>query len=190
MILSISDKKSLRKTFLQQRSSLEQEDWQTRSQGIVARLKSCPWVQQADHILAYFSIRQEPDLRSLFTLDKTWGFPVIQGQDLLWFPWKLGEPLELGTYGIPTPSLQEHPLPLQSVDLILVPALALDRLGYRLGYGGGFYDRLLARSEAQVIPTIGVVFDFALVPQLPRDDWDRPLRGWCTEHSTSWNGED
>lgn len=200
------DKKGLRKNFLTQRRGLSPEEWQGRSQTIVRTLLNCPRVQEANRIFAYFSIHQEPDLSLLFQLNqiqlnqiqlnpvqvnkvqvnKVWGFPVIQGQDLIWYPWQPGEPLVKGAYGIPVPAVQAQPLPLEGTDLILVPGVAMDRRGYRLGYGGGFYDRLLASAEGQQIPTIGIVFEFALVPTLPQEAWDRQLGGWCTEKSASW----
>jgi 5-formyltetrahydrofolate cyclo-ligase len=67
------------------------------------------------------------------------------------------------------------------VDLILVPAVACDLRGYRLGYGGGFYDRMLSSAEWASKPTIGIVFEFAYLPRLPIDDWDKVLQGVCTE---------
>jgi 5-formyltetrahydrofolate cyclo-ligase len=69
----------------------------------------------------------------------------------------------------------------EDVDLILVPSVACDRLGYRLGYGGGFYDRLLTNSAWSTKKTIGITFDFACLPRLPIDAWDRPLTAVCTE---------
>ncbi|HEY9652178.1 MAG TPA: 5-formyltetrahydrofolate cyclo-ligase, partial [Coleofasciculaceae cyanobacterium] len=66
------------------------------------------------------------------------------------------------------------------VDLILVPAVACDRRGYRLGYGGGFYDRMLSSAEWGSKPTIGIVFEFAYLPRLPIEPWDKPLHAICT----------
>jgi 5-formyltetrahydrofolate cyclo-ligase len=68
-----------------------------------------------------------------------------------------------------------------SADLILVPTVACDDQGYRLGYGGGFYDRLLSRDRTLNIPTIGIIFDFAYGIQLPTDPWDMKLKFSCTE---------
>mgnify|MGYP001225675762 CR=1 FL=1 len=186
MILTVSSKKALRQTLLQQRRELSPQEWQRRSEAIVQRLMACPWVQGANRILAYFSIHQEPDLAPLFSLEKTWGFPVIQGKDLMWYPWALGEPVLTGKYGIPVPAVQTTPIALETVDLILVPGVAMDRLGYRLGYGGGFYDRLLASPEGASRRTLGIVYGFSLLPELPREAWDRPLGGCCTEESLFW----
>ena len=62
--------------------------------------------------------------------------------------------------------------------LIVVPALAFDREGFRLGYGGGYYDRMLARARCS---TVGLAFHELLVPRLPRDAWDRAVGAVCTE---------
>ena len=68
------------------------------------------------------------------------------------------------------------------VDLILVPAVACNFNGYRLGYGGGFYDRMLSQEEWTSKPTIGIVFEFAYLQDLPIDSWDKPLDFVCTEN--------
>ncbi|MHC5824929.1 MAG: 5-formyltetrahydrofolate cyclo-ligase, partial [Nostoc sp.] len=61
------------------------------------------------------------------------------------------------------------------------PSVACDYQGYRLGYGGGYYDRLLSLPQWQTKPTIGIVFDFAYLSQIPIESWDKPLQAVCTE---------
>ncbi|WP_448571062.1 5-formyltetrahydrofolate cyclo-ligase [Trichothermofontia sp.] len=178
-----TSKSNLRRQYLQQRRALSVEEWQQKSQDICEHLRSSPWFQQATTILAYFSIRQEPDLMPLITAypDRRWGFSRCLGNDLLWHTWSPGAPLITGQYGIAEPLATTHRLTPAEVDLILVPAVACDHRGYRLGYGGGYYDRLLADPDWHPQPTIGLVFDFAYVPKLPIDPWDRPLHAICTE---------
>ena len=89
--------------------------------------------------------------------------------------------LEVGTYGILEPLVDSPTISSEEVDLILVPAVGCDRQRYRLGYGGGFYDRMLTGSQWNSKPTIGIVFDFAYLPQLPVDPWDRQLSYICTD---------
>ena len=89
--------------------------------------------------------------------------------------------LQRGAYGIPEPHPTAPTLEPAQVDLILVPCVACDFRGYRLGYGGGFYDRLLSSGEWASKPTIGIVFEFAYLPQLPIDPWDKMLQSVCTE---------
>jgi 5-formyltetrahydrofolate cyclo-ligase len=174
-------KTSLRRRLLSQRLDLSPQQWQSQSLALCQVLQAWPVFQQAQTVLAYFSVRREPDLSSLFTLPKTWGFPVCHHAQLLWFPWQPGDRLSLGPYGIWQPTVQQESLLPPHIDLILVPCLAGDRQGYRLGYGGGYYDRLLAQPQWCQLPTLGIVFASAYGQPLPQDPWDQPLQGFCTE---------
>ncbi|WP_309242725.1 5-formyltetrahydrofolate cyclo-ligase [Limnofasciculus baicalensis] len=176
-------KSELRKKLLKQRQAMTVEEWQQKSDRISAHLQTSPLFTQSKTILAYFSFRQEPDLSSLFTdTQHRWGLPRCVGKSLIWHSWQPGETLQKGNYGILEPHPDAPILEADRVDLILVPAVACDVRGYRLGYGGGFYDRLLSYTDWVFKPTIGIVFDFACLPQLPIEDWDRPLQAICTEY--------
>ena len=172
----------LRKQLLQKRRSLPESLWREKSDHLCQHLQSLPLFTQAQTILAYFSFRQEPDLSPLFTHQHKWGFPRCDSQSLIWHLWQFGDPLETGSYGIKEPLANAPQLNYSDVDLILVPAVACDRLGYRLGYGGGFYDRMLGFPEWQNVPKIGIIFHFAFLPNLPIDSWDQPLNYICTEN--------
>ncbi|MCS6791950.1 MAG: 5-formyltetrahydrofolate cyclo-ligase [Oscillatoriaceae bacterium SKYG93] len=174
-------KKELRQALLKKRQSLLFEEWREKSDRLCTHLQSSPLFSQARTILAYFSFRQEPDLSPLFSNTRQWGFSRCVGKSLSWHLWKIGDPLQMGTYGILEPHPNSPLLQPEEVDLILVPAVACDVRGYRLGYGGGFYDRLLSSPEWASKPTLGIVFEFACLPQLPLDPWDKPLHGVCTD---------
>ncbi len=182
-------KAELRRMLLKQRRtasrissrSLPKSIWKEKSDRIVSHLQSFPRFIEAKTILAYFSFRQEPDLSPLFRSEKQWGFPRIEGKSLIWHCWKLGDKLETNKYGILEPSIESKIIESQAVDLILIPTVACDRLGYRLGYGGGYYDRMLSSTQWSSHTTIGIVFDFAYLPQLPVDAWDKKLDFICTE---------
>jgi 5-formyltetrahydrofolate cyclo-ligase len=159
------------------------EEWREKSDRITSHLQSSPLFTQAQTVLAYFSFRQEPDLSPLFTDSKhRWGFSRIENKSLVWHRWERGDPLKKGVYDIFEPYPDSPSLQPNEVDLILVPAVACDVRGYRLGYGGGFYDRLLSSAEWASKPTVGIVFEFAYLPQLPVDPWDKPLHSICTEN--------
>lgn len=175
------NKTELRRHLLQKRRSLPQKIWQQKSQQICQNLQHFPQFQQAKTILAYFSFRQEPDLSPLFEIPCQWGFSRCGDRYLSWHQWQPANPLKKGIYGIPEPFPDAPILPPETVDLILVPAVACDRFGYRLGYGGGFYDRMLSETSWKNIPKIGIIFDFAYVSQLPRESWDQVLDAVCTE---------
>lgn len=178
-----STKPELRKTFLKWRQSIETEVWQAKSQQLCQHLQRLPVFRDAKTVLAYFSVRQEPDLSSLFELPKTWGFPRCVETELTWHQWNPlnALPLKKGAFDILEPHPDSPIISANQIDLILVPALACDRSGYRLGYGGGFYDRLLSLPNWATIPTIGIIFDFAYVTNLPQDPWDQPLHFVSTE---------
>ena len=194
------DKKELRRLLIKKRKSLSKAEWSQKSDRLCSHLKSSPLFIRASTILAYFSFRQEPDLSYLFTefteksdaapsepntgaqlATKSWGFPRCVDKQLVWHYWKPGKKLIPGAFGIFEPDPNASIVTPAEVDLILVPAVACDRRGYRLGYGGGFYDRLLSSPEWVDKPTIGIVFEFARLPELPIDPWDRPLQQVCTE---------
>lgn len=180
----------LRRQLLQQRLALTAEIWEQQSEQICIQLQKCVQFQQAQTILTYCSHRQEPDLSYLFVdvasgvenpTNKQWGLPRCVGKDLFWHRWEPQQPLITGAYGILEPRADLPLLEAAEVDLMLVPSVGIDRSGYRLGYGGGYYDRLRANPLWRNVPTIGIVFDFGYVDALPIEPWDLPLDGVCTE---------
>ncbi len=187
------DKSELRQIIIKQRRSLAPEVWRENSDRLCQNLQSLPIFRSAQTILAYFSIRQEPDLSLLFEANsRRWGFPRCVGKSLEWHlvRWlrldgvQSSDLLQRNAYGIKEPLPDAPKIEAKQVDLILVPAVACDRRGYRLGYGGGFYDRLFSSSEWQNIPKIGIVFDFAYLSELPNDPWDKKLNFVCTENES------
>jgi 5-formyltetrahydrofolate cyclo-ligase len=175
-------KSTLRQQLLTQRQSLAVSDWQSQSLAICDRLRNLPLVQQSQTILAYVSHRQEADLSPLWgQSSQRWGLPRCRENALDWYEWTGPDCLETGAFGIQAPRLDTPRLAVEQVDLLLVPCVGCDRAGYRLGYGGGFYDRLLAEASWQRIPTIGITFSFGLVEHWPHDPWDRPLNYVLTE---------
>lgn len=77
-----------------------------------------------------------------------------------------------GKYGIPEPPMDAPVMDARDVDLILVPLEGIDRDGYRLGKGGGYYDCLLGKSDAY---SLGCALSWQCVEEVPRDSWDKPL---------------
>ena len=108
--------------------------------------------------------------------------PVVAGKarPLAFRSWRAGEPLIEGNFGIPVPAEDAEIL---TPVLLVVPMLAFDRQGYRLGYGGGFYDRTLAALRASNPATVAVGLAFAgqEVEQVPHDDNDQRLDWIVTE---------
>lgn len=179
----MNDKVSLRRSLLHLRKSLSPQAWREKSDRLCGHLQESDRFQRAKTVLAYISIRNEPDLSPLFKQDGyRWGFPRCVGTQMEWHHWVEGDrPLQPGAFGILEPHPEAPKLSPDEVDLILVPAVACDRQGHRLGYGGGFYDRMFSDTAWKKVPTIGIVFEESLVDALPIETWDHPLQSVCTD---------
>jgi 5-formyltetrahydrofolate cyclo-ligase len=122
-----------------------------------------------------------PLLRALAARGHTVALPVVVGRDrpLAFRAWREGDEMAEGPYGIREPLESAAEITPQ---VLLVPLLAFDRAGYRLGYGGGFYDRSLAglRARGDAI-AIGAAWAAQEVPAVPHDWLDQPLDWMLTE---------
>jgi 5-formyltetrahydrofolate cyclo-ligase len=162
-------------------------DGATAAQAITrAFLERVPW-QSCRVIAGYWPISEEADVRPLLEALGRQGcqltLPVVPAprQPLLFRRWSPGAPLEAGFHGTFQP-LPESPL--LRPDLVLVPLLAFDRGGSRLGYGGGYYDRTLAALRAQgPLLAVGIAFSAQEVAVLPRESHDQGLDWIVTEVS-------
>ena len=134
---------------------------------------------------SYWPIGQEPDLRSLVErlpapLADHLALPAVRDDQLVYLPWRFGDPLAADAVGIPAPVVASALRP-EEVGLLLVPGLAVDARGLRLGSGGGWYDRLRSEDAWRSVPALVVVPAACVVPRLPDDPWDVPFPGWLTE---------
>jgi 5-formyltetrahydrofolate cyclo-ligase len=145
-------------------------------------LLEMPEMQMSGTIAAYVSVGTEPDTRGLlFALWKRGSYvvlPVLRPDgDLDWASYEGPDSLTAGPRGVLEPSEPRRGVTaITSADLVLVPALAADLSGNRLGRGGGSYDRALARVGAAV-PTIALLYDGELLAagQVPAGALDRPV---------------
>lgn len=99
--------------------------------------------------------------------------------------WQPGAALRRNRHGISEPPLARM-RPWRRLDLIVVPLVGFDRDGYRLGAGGGYYDRLLAHRSVAFPPCLGWALALQEIPAVPRDPWDRRLDGIVTERGLRW----
>lgn len=133
---------------------------------------------------SYFPIRNELNLNRDVT--SNWIFPRVVGNELRWFSWTANLDLKKNRFGIPEAEpdqCRDIRAFLRTPLILFVPALAADTSGYRLGYGGGFYDRLIA-MHGQIIFTVCCVPDKLLMTELPRDENDQRVDLVVTERRT------
>lgn len=133
-------------------------------------------------VLSFAAHKGEPDLAGLRAA--TLGLPVVsaaKGQ-MLFYAWTAGETLVRNRYGIAEPQASGAPLTVvPGATLVLVPAVALDVAGVRLGYGGGYYDRFFAAGMGDGALLVGVALAEFVVKTLPRETHDRRVDYLATE---------
>jgi 5-formyltetrahydrofolate cyclo-ligase len=174
-------KASLRARLLAARARLSAEQRAEAARAIRDTLLSRPEVQMAGTIAAYYSVGAEPDTRGLvYALWKRGSYvvlPVLRADgDLDWASYEGPDSLVPGPRGLREPG--EPPRGVDAVaraDVVLVPALAVDQAGNRLGRGGGSYDRALARV-GPLIPLIALIYDDELVDRVPAEPHDVAVR--------------
>jgi 5-formyltetrahydrofolate cyclo-ligase len=175
----MSPKQQLRIELKRQRSSLSEIVQQQESQKICTRLSALAAFQAANRIALYFKASGEVDLSVLWQealrLNKSCYFPcLMQDKSLCFLPADNKTPLKQNSYQIFEPQLDfDQAVAVEHLDLIIMPLLAFDRLGTRLGMGAGYYDRTLKDKKAPLL--IGVAYPFQEVSAIDRDPWDIPL---------------
>jgi 5-formyltetrahydrofolate cyclo-ligase len=130
-------------------------------------------------VAGYWPMADELDPRPLLAaLGTKLALPMVSGDALLFRAWQLGEPLAPGARGTQHPTQGATVLP----DVVIAPLIAFDRLGHRLGRGGGFYDRAIAMLRARAKPlVVGIGFDVQEVPAVPVVEGDQHLDWIVTE---------
>jgi 5-formyltetrahydrofolate cyclo-ligase len=142
------------------------------------------------HLGLYWPLPGEADLLSsaaAFAGDTPIALPATTaGGAMVYRPWRPGMALEPDASGIPAPGDAAIPLAAGDLALLLVPALAFDDRAHRLGYGGGFYDRLRRHSDWRRVPALVVAPEICHLGRLPVDPWDVPFDGWLTDRGWRW----
>ncbi|MGB9760944.1 MAG: 5-formyltetrahydrofolate cyclo-ligase [Caldimicrobium sp.] len=178
------DKKELRKKFKDLRESLSEKEWFEYSKSICQKLIDSSFFKNSQRIAFYYPVNKEVNLT--IAIEEA----LKQGKEIFLPKTHLKEKrlsfhkvtdlarLSPGVFGIFEPPSIDSPIEACELDLILVPGLAFDLKKYRLGYGGGFYDRFLKETKAL---KIGIAFSFQIIEKLPQDPWDEKMDYILTE---------
>ena len=150
---------------------------------LLAHLDSLPFWRAASVIASYRAINDELDLSLIdqhaLASGKTVVYPAVVDRGLMEFRvWSSDAPLQEGQMGLHEPDLGAEVIPVEKIDFFLIPLLACDARGYRLGYGGGYYDRALVTSRGF---RCGVGYTDQYVASLPAEEHDQRLDAFLSE---------
>lgn len=137
------------------------------SQNLVNSIRQDDYFKNAKNILLYYPLKYEINLLALMTLEKNFYLPRVSGENLEICPYKTGDTLIKSSYNILEPT--SEPVNAKILDLAFIPALMIDKSGYRLGYGCGYYDRFLKKIS---IMTACAIPKELLVDELPIEKFD------------------
>lgn len=181
------NKKQLREKFLQMRNNISINQIKEASKIICSKIINHHQFKDAQNILVYIPFRKEVEIKEL--IEEAWrlGKGVLvpktekQHRQMSIYEITSWQDLELGNYGIYEPKVNDKmPFIIDNINLVIVPGVAFDAKGFRLGYGGGYYDRFFDRFKKQPFK-IGVAFEMQMVEQLPVDEHDYPVDQIITE---------
>lgn len=179
-------KNAIRQQILAARARLSPQERQVKSESVGRRLFDLPEFCKSRTVLFFVGFGTEVSTISMIERAVEQGKTVVaprvcEDSDHLELRQVSNPAKELseGAMGILEPKRACPEVPLGRIDLIIVPAVAWDSEGYRVGYGGGFYDRLLARNENGI--TVGLGFECQIVQQVPRAQHDLGVDMLITE---------
>jgi len=171
------DKRTLRAAIRQQKRAMTPEDIAEKSAALCAMVLASPEFQAAKTIYGYLPFNQEVDLRPLLqrSLDmgKQVALPKCYGSQMRFILVTDLSCVQPSPFGAPEPT-EDEPVARDKDALIIVPGLAFDDLGHRIGYGGGYYDRFLAAEPEH--PTMALCYDFQVVSRLEPEEHDIPVQ--------------
>lgn len=181
---SLADAKShLRQQYRKLRASLGDEIRAKASQTICETLEGWTFFQQSETILTYMPFKSEVDITPLFARhpEKRWVLPrIIPEEDhrMVFHRYDAAQ-LVRHPLGMLEPAADSSEVPSTEIQLVLVPGLAYDRHGWRLGYGGGYFDRFLTGFAGVCA---GIVFHTLFLDELPHGTFDVPVQWIVTEN--------
>jgi 5-formyltetrahydrofolate cyclo-ligase len=170
------DKKELRRSIREQKRAMTEEHIVTASEKLGQLFAATEAYRNAKTIYGYLPYNQEvrtvPMLQRAIDDGKKVAVPKVFGDEMKFIYLDDLTAVEKGYAGIPEP-VADGPVADDKEALVLMPGLAFDPQGHRIGYGGGFYDKFLAREGNH--PTLALCYDFQMVEHLETEEFDIPV---------------
>lgn len=175
-------KRALRTQVLAVRDAQPPQERTARGEAIAVRFVTLPEVSGATTVMVFWSFGSEVDttplIERLVEGGRTIALPRIEGSEVVPVPYRPGDEVRETSFGAREPV--GPALEPEVLDVVVAPGVAFDREGRRVGYGGGYYDRLLPRLRPGV-PAIAVAFALQVVAQVPAGGMDRRVDAIVTE---------
>lgn len=170
------DKSALRKMIREKKRAMTEQQIVDASNRLAENFFASRQYQDAKTIYGYLPYNQEvrtvPMLERALRDGKRVAVPKVYGDEMKFIYMTDLSAVSGGYAGIPEP-LADEPVADDPTALVLMPGLAFDPQGHRIGYGGGFYDRFLAAEPTH--PTLALCYDFQMLPQLETEEFDIPV---------------
>lgn len=181
-------KKDFRKKVIEYRNNKDTDFISTNSQKITEKLLSMNCIKDANTIMLYLDFNNEVStdslIKKLLNLGKIVSSPITLKEERKLIPSQITDlknGIQYGAYNIREPKPECSPaINIKDLDVVIVPAVAYDKNCYRLGYGGGFYDRFLENLRKDAV-TIGIAFDLQIFDEVPKEPHDAQLDYIVTE---------
>ena len=170
------DKKALRKQIRDLKRAMTQEQIQKKSFALKNLFCACKQYNEAKTIYGYLPYNQEvrtvPILEQAIADGKRVAVPKVYGDEMRFIYLDDLTAVAESDMGIPEP-VCDDPVANDPTALVLMPGVAFDKEGHRIGYGGGFYDKFLAAEPNH--PTVALCYDFQVLPKLETEEFDIPV---------------
>ena len=170
------DKKELRRSIRDRKRAMTEEEIVSRSEALGRLFIASEAYKNAKTIYGYLPYNQEvrtvPMLEKALADGKQVAVPKVFGEEMKFLYITDFSRVEKGYAGIPEP-MGDEPVAHDETALVLMPGLAFDPQGHRIGYGGGFYDKFLSREPEH--PTVALCYDFQVFPELQTEEFDIPV---------------
>ncbi|HEY3094959.1 MAG TPA: 5-formyltetrahydrofolate cyclo-ligase [Nitrososphaera sp.] len=180
----MAEKKDVRQQMLEKRNGLDAQEIARRSRRVQEFVITSKEFNAAKVIGAYYpfgsEVKTDLIIEQARPLRKKVALPSVEGESLAFYELSSSKYLVKGRFGIMEPLPYG---PVDKLDLLVVPGIAFDNKGYRLGYGKGYYDKFLARKN---MFSIGLGYSFQLVESLPSGEHDKKLEAIATEDGISY----
>lgn len=183
-------KKEIRQNILQKKGDLSNEAVQEKSLAMLETLNKIDFYKNAENVMLYISFGKEvltkPIINDLMNRGKKVFIPVTVPKTKALIVSELKDfenDLQVGHFGVMEPKEEAlRPVDPSIVDLVIVPGVAFDKKGYRIGYGGGYYDRFIPRLSKKAT-TVSLAFEMQLIDKVPTSPFDIPVQYIITENS-------